>query len=199
MVTKEVPVTAHQSWNWYHANPSIAQRRAMGCSTLPPAGDSPRGTSCQRGWLQHSMCWTGELPTPPGLGERVAQSPGGHKVPNPQLQSKLHLETAAIRWGNRAGARGRGLYLHSQVLFIPKCKCGKYHHPTFSTQNNATIKIILARILHVLSDTTVFPGERLTYQKAGVVSGLVKKHSLIFHSLKSLIIQMLFVTDTMGC
>jgi len=71
------------------------------------------------------------------------------------------------------------------VLFIPKGKRGKYHNPTLSTQNNSTIKTILSVILNVRSDTTLLPEERLTYHKAGIVRGLVKQRSLIFHNEKN--------------
>lgn len=115
MVTKEEPVTAHQSWNWFHANPSIARRRLWAALSYA-SWLQPRGGHLPVGLVEAQCVPARRLPHSSRIvRERVARSHGGQKVPNSQLQSKLHLETAAVLQGNRAGAWDRCLYLQSQT------------------------------------------------------------------------------------
>lgn len=149
-----------------------------------PAGYSPEGAICQRGLLKHSVCRLEDFPTLQGLLEG-----GWHGVTEVRKSQTPNFKANSI-WKLQLFCEGTELEpgigvvsaVTALVLFIPKGKCGKYHNPTFPTQNNSVTKTILAIILNVHSDTTVLPGERFTYQKAGVVRGLVKKHSLIFHN-----------------
>lgn len=164
-MTQEEPVTAHQSWSWFHANPSIARRRRWAApsaaSWLQPQGPSANGEAqpvpARR--LPHSSrilreggmeLWRSESPKLP----TSKQTPSGN----------CSCSSREPSWslGSVFGAA-----VTDSVLFTPKINCGKYPNPTFSAQNNSVIKTILAIIPNVQSDTRVFPGETLTYQKAG--------------------------------
>lgn len=115
MATKEEPVTAHQSWNWSRANPSIARRRLQAALSYA-SWLRPRGGHLPTGLVEVQHVPARRLPCSLGtVRERVAWNHGGQKVPNSTLQSKLHLETAAVPWGKWAGAWARCLYLQPQT------------------------------------------------------------------------------------
>ena len=115
MATKEEPVTAHPSWNWFHANPSITWRRLWAARSYA-SWLQPRGGHLPTGLVEAQRVPARRLPHSWRIvREGVARSHGGQKVPNSQLQSKLHLEAAAVLRGNWAGAWDRCLHLQSQT------------------------------------------------------------------------------------
>lgn len=181
MATEEEPVTAHQSWNWFHANPSIARRR-LWAALSHASWLQPRGGHLPTGLVEAQPVPARRLPH----SSRIVRERVARRSESPKLPTSKQTPSGNRSYSVREASWSLGPVFVSAVaalvLFTPKGKCGKYHNPTFSTQNNSTLKTILAIILNVHSDTTVLPGERLTFQKAGGVRGLVKKHSLIFHN-----------------
>lgn len=182
MVTQEEPVTAHQSWSWFHANPA-SLREGDGRLRVLRAGCSPRG---QLPMEKHSLCQLGDFPSLPGCLERVAWSHGGQKVPNSQLQSKLHLGTAAVLRGNRAGAWDWCLELQSQAQSCShqRLTVENIPIPHFLLRITLWSRLFLLNFWMFSLTQGFLPGETLTYHKSWRSQGLVKKHSLIFHNSK---------------
>lgn len=182
MVTQEEPVTAHQSWSWFHANPSIAQGRRWAApsaaSWLQPQGPAANGEAqpvpARR--LLHSSKMLREG----GTESRRSESP---KLPTSKQTPSGNCSCSSRELSWSLGVVF-GCAVAGSVLFTPKINCGKYPNPTFSAQNNSVSKTTLAKIPNVQSDTRVLPGETLTYQKSWRSQGLVKKHFLIFHNSK---------------
>lgn len=181
MATQEEPATAHQSWSWFHANPSIARRRRWAApsatSWLQPQGPSASGEAqpvpARR--LPHSS----RILREGGTESRRSESP---KLPTSKQtpSGNCSCSSRELSWSLRLAF---GAAVTDPVLFTPKINCGKYPNPTFSAQNNSVIKSILAIIPNVQSDTRALPGGTLT-PKSWRSQGLVKKHSLIFHNSK---------------
>lgn len=76
----------------------------------------PRGGHLPAGLVEAQRVPARRLPCSSRIvRERVARSHGSQKVPNSRLQSKAHLEAAAVRRGNRAGASHRCLNLQARA------------------------------------------------------------------------------------
>lgn len=177
MVTQEEPVTAHQSWSWFHANPSMAGK-AMGgpsaASWLQPQGPAARE--------KHSLCQLGDFPTLPAFLERVARRSESPKLPTSKQTPSGNCSCSSREPSWSLGSVF-GAAVTDSVLFTPKINCGKYPNPTFSAQNNSVIKTTLA-IINIQSEHKGSPRRNTNIPKSWRSQGLVRKHSLIFHNSK---------------